>query len=815
MRTVLKLVVLAGALILAVDLAVAQGSWHEAGYLYLSPMPGAEYTPPKTRFVLVRFEQISPSAVTNLSSFIQVTGTSSGNHPGETKTATDGRTVIFKMSADFQTNETVSVALNPLLEIGTAGTVEPYEYQFTTSGPTPGAAQAAVTPLPEPVGFSKETEWDGPQAGPTPSPPENTATARILPNGVSVPSDFPQVVVSVNREPSPGYNFLHNPGQTGLPYTLKLDGNGYPVWYLRGGGPNFRVQNNGMITWSINVAHDQNFNYVKNYSAANGYGANWHDFRLLADGTALMLGDWSETVDMTRYFAGANPHAQVVERIIQEFTAAGELIFQWRAWDHYDIRDLQIVDPLAAYISFPHMKALTTDEDGHILVSCRHLNEVTKINRDSGEIVWRLGGRHSDFTFVNDPWNGFSGQHDISALGDNHYMVFDNGNLRNPSASRAVEYQLDLTDMTATMVWQFRHSPDWFTDVMGNAQRLPDGHTLIDFVQGNHPRVVEVDSDGVQQYELDVTPHAQIYRALKFPWTGVVAAPYLIVEPYPENTTLIFNKFGDTNVAYYKIYGGTSPHPTTLLQTSQTTLKALTNLENGQRYYFRVTAVNRQGVEGDFSNEENVNVNVVKPGEQMVRNRDFSQGTASWIWAVSGGASAQWEITNGVSQFQISSGGSAASSIELRQNGIPLIQGRKYVFEFDAWARGPRYIEATVGQDVSPFANYSGIGSTYLTPVKNHFRYVFAMPATSDLGSRVVFDLGTSTLDVYLENVSLFNAPPGDFNLDGRVDEQDLAVMAGEWLEQQTNLSSDLDGDGKVDFKDYAVFGANWSGAGP
>src|SRR2546426_3565274 len=49
-----------------------------------------------------------------------------------------------------------------------------------------------------------------------------------------------------------------------------------------------------------------------------------------------------------------------------------------------------------------------------------------------------------------------------------------------------------------------------------------------------------------------------------------------------------------------------SPHPTTVLATSGTTLKSLSNLTNGL-YYFRVTAVNKAGVEGGFSNEENVN----------------------------------------------------------------------------------------------------------------------------------------------------------------------------------------------------------------
>ena len=36
------------------------GVYRNLGYLYLSPLPGAEYTSSQTRFVLVRFKDIAP-----------------------------------------------------------------------------------------------------------------------------------------------------------------------------------------------------------------------------------------------------------------------------------------------------------------------------------------------------------------------------------------------------------------------------------------------------------------------------------------------------------------------------------------------------------------------------------------------------------------------------------------------------------------------------------------------------------------------------------------------------------------------------------
>jgi hypothetical protein len=510
---------------------------------------------------------------------------------------------------------------------------------------------------------------------------------------------------------------------------------------------------------------------------------------------------------MSLYVPGGPTSASVKEGVIQEFTETGELIFQWRAWDHYDVSQ--------SGTDFPHMNALEVDEDGHLLVSSRHLNEVTKINRDTGEIIWRLSGANSSFTFVNDPLNGIRHQHNISALGNGRYMVFDNGNGRTPQVSRSVEYELDLTNLTATLVWQFRDTPDKYSYWFGSSQRLPTGNTLINFVRAQYPKAIEVDADGAKRFELSLVPSADGYRAFRFPWNGMVEVPYLILELQRDNVALIFNKFGDTDVSYYRIYGGTSPQPTTLLATSTTTLKHLTNLENGRRYYFRISAVNSEGIESGFSNEESLIVNIVKPGGQMVVNGGFSLGTSPWAWTVTGGAAGQWRITNGVSFFDITNGGSAAASLQLRQAGMPLWQGRKYVFEFDAWSQSPRYIEAKVAQSTSPFLNHSGIGVSFVTPTPTHYRYVFTMEAASDFNASVMFNLGTSPFDVFLDNVSLFNVPPGDFNLDGKVDYQDLAVLAGDWLQKQPDLVTDLDGNGMVDLKDFAVFGENWNGTGP
>ncbi len=794
--------------------------YREKGYLYLSPIPRAEYVLPQTKFFLVRFVDVSPNDITNLSTFIEVTGAASGIHPGQTKIASDDRTVIFEVSSDFSSNELVTVTLTPTVDPCAAGVVEPYQYQFMISGPMPFPPPPPLNSISAVRGQVVNTQVpNNPEreAGPTAEMKSKEAVSAaeaegstIMTNGVSVPSDFPHVNVTINNNPAPGYIFMDYRGGP-TQYAMILDNSGAPVWYRRGRrARDFKVQKNGIITWTNFQGYDQNFNYLRSFGAVNGYNTDDHELQVQEDGGYLLIGYRSSTVDMSRYVSGGNPNASVSETVIQEFTAASELIFQWRAWDNFDVRDVHLDNILANSFRFPHMNAIDIDEDRHILLSSRHLSEVTKINRDTGEIIWRLSGipKNNDFTYVNDDdLQGFRNQHDIRSTGNGRYTVFDNGNLHSPPVSRAVEYELDLNAMTATLVWEFRDTPDKYTHYMGNVQRLPTGNTLINFVLAQYPKAIEVNQNGEKEFEMIYAGNSDDnYRVFRFPWEGMLEAPYLVVESPPDSLTLIFNKFGDPNVAYYRIYGGTTPQPTTLLDTSTSTLKHISEgLENGIRYYFRVTAVDTNGTESDYSNEESAVVTFTGPGQNVVLNGDFCQGQDSWTWGVGGSASATWNIENGVSHFAIINGGTQISNVQLRQAGVKLVRGKEYVFEFDAWSDLPRFIEAKVGQDESPWTNYSNIGYTSVTPNPIHFRYSFTMQDPPDYNARVVFNTGTSNIDVYIDNVSLFTVLPGDFYLDNCVRLDDLAVLTGEWLEEESGLIADLQENGKVDFNDFAI----------
>jgi hypothetical protein len=822
----------------------ATSEYRSLGYAYLSPEPQAEYTSAQTRFVLVRFSQISPAALTNLSTFITVTGTSSGSHSGHTRIAKDGRTVIFTVSSYFADNELVTVSLNPRIAPMTNGTIIPYQYRFAVTGPIAGGS--AVTAGGEnPPNATSDQTFDGLAAtqwldlmvpngsanfsrSPILNEAGDVGTSSVTPgqpgimaNGVSVPSDFPHITITVNTNPDPGYIFIDNRGGAGKPYNVIFDNTGSPVWYQRMPDErrDMKVQPNGLLTMLARtggyrfVGLNTNYVEVASYWATNGHSTDEHELVVQPDSGYLLIGLRNNTVDMSKYVVGGNPAATVGETVIQEFTAAGELIFQWRAWDHYDIGDLRLDSPTASSMRFPHMNSLEIDTDGHILVSCRHLSEVTKINRNTGEIIWHLGGAHSDFTFVNDSLNGFENHHSIRVTGTNRYVLFDNGDLHNPPVSRGVEYELDLTNRTAKILWQYPGIPttslySWY---MGNVQRLTNGNTLINWAVGNLPKLTEVRPNGTKAFEMNWLAGYEAYRVWRCPWQGNALKPNLIIESYSDKLILLFNKFGDPSVGFYRIYGGTSPNPSQVLATSPVTMATLKNLQNNTVYYFRITAVSTNGVESAFSDEQSVLVNLTKPGQNMVVNPGFAAGQDSWIWSVSGSASANWSIVNGAGYIDVLSPGSQLSDIQLRQAGVKLIQGQEYVFEFDAWAAAPRTIEAKLGQDQSPFTGYK-IAYPALTPVRTHFKYAFRMQNATDLNTRLVFNIGGSASDVYLDDITVFVVAKGDFDRDRCIGFDDLKAFTTQWLQQTNGLAGDLNGDGKVDFNDFSILAENWPG---
>jgi hypothetical protein len=130
--------------------------------------------------------------------------------------------------------------------------------------------------------------------------------------------------------------------------------------------------------------------------------------------------------------------------------------------------------------------------DDTYTISDRDPNLFVKITR-AGALIWQFGGTNPKdpskfFTVAGGTWQI---NHGHQLLDDGHFLFFNNGPPGGPSIAR--EYQLDTTTWTASSVWTYQVSGVTST-VLGDAQRLPNGNTLVTFSTSG--QIQEVDPAG-------------------------------------------------------------------------------------------------------------------------------------------------------------------------------------------------------------------------------------------------------------------------------------------------------------------------------
>ena len=329
----------------------------------------------------------------------------------------------------------------------------------------------------------------------------------------SLPDDFPLLQIDSSNNPADGKIFIANkPAKFGAPYGSYLiiaDNNGSIVKYKKFSTPesNFRVLSNGELMTSENGRHlvlDTSLTVIDTFKCGNGYTADSHDFVLLPNGHALLFATDPQPMDLSKVVEGGRPDATVVGAVVQELDPSKNVVFQWRTLDYIDVTS-SYYDLTQKNVPYGHANSIEVDIDGNILFSLRYLSAIIKINRETGNIMWILGGKLNQFKFINEHEENaptyFSNQHNISVLPDNHILMFDNGDDHSPSYSRAVEYKLNVQDSTATLVWEYDHGKTIYTSSGGSAQRLSNGNTVIGWSRppGNvyHPTYTEVQDTNI------------------------------------------------------------------------------------------------------------------------------------------------------------------------------------------------------------------------------------------------------------------------------------------------------------------------------
>ncbi|NOY36601.1 MAG: T9SS type A sorting domain-containing protein [Chlorobi bacterium] len=352
---------------------------------------------------------------------------------------------------------------------------------------------------------------------------------NIFSQSQTVSSFFPDVTINVSNDPSPGYFFLAAPlsmDTLHAAYLAAIDNTGIPLFFRRMPFPvlAMSLQQDGRITYlSLKTDYlyfmDTLLEVIDSITTV-GYDLNSHDYAVTNDGHIFLLGIDIRHKDMSQVVPGGDPNATVLDAVIQEFDEQKNLVFSWKTSDHFSVLDgnenSDFVDLTAGIVDYCHVNAIAVDSDTSILISSRHMDEITKIDRRTGDILWRLGGKNNMFTFVNDTLK-FSHQHSIRKLANGNILLFDNGNLHNPPVSSAVEYAIDEKQMTVTLVRRFNHHPPVFSTYIGSTVRMKNGNTVVDW--GNvSPSLTEYHPDGSVALDLDFSAHSYSRQVFKFNW---------------------------------------------------------------------------------------------------------------------------------------------------------------------------------------------------------------------------------------------------------------------------------------------------------
>ena len=282
----------------------------------------------------------------------------------------------------------------------------------------------------------------------------------------------------------------------------------------------------GGLSSGTDYIYNDRYQQIATVNAGNGLSADGHEFLITPWNTALILSYTTATANLTSI--GGPADQTVINGVVQEIDIrTGKVLFQWNSEDHVPFS--QSEQPLPASPSTPwdwfHVNAVHIDADGNLLIDARDTWTAYKVNRFTGNIIWRLGGKDSSFKLraapgqsLDDAGEIFAWQHDPESIGHDEYTFFDNESAGTPEfpVSRAVTVKLDPRSRTATLVVSDDQPEGLAAPSQGNAQTTPDGGLFVGW--GALPYFSEFDPSGRLVFNAEFPTGVNTYRAYVLPW---------------------------------------------------------------------------------------------------------------------------------------------------------------------------------------------------------------------------------------------------------------------------------------------------------
>ncbi len=308
------------------------------------------------------------------------------------------------------------------------------------------------------------------------------------------------------------------------------------------------------------VIVDRSYREVARVRAVGGRQIDLHEFQLTPQGTALFT-CYPETTQADLRSIGGPRRGSVLNSIFQEVDLrTGRLLMEWRALDHIPVSESfahLVYRGDLSQLNYFHLNSIGLTPDGNLLISGRITRALYKLDRRTGHVIWRLGGKRSDFTVPPDAQ--FSWQHDARQPADGTISLFDNrsfgGTLQNVQYSRGLVLKVDEARRRVGLAQAFNHPLPLLAITMGSVQIQPNGNVVVGW--------------GTEGYFSEFAPTGQLltdarlllssYRDLLLPWRGTPQRPPdLAVERSVSTgkTTVYASWNGDTETAFWQVHLG-------------------------------------------------------------------------------------------------------------------------------------------------------------------------------------------------------------------------------------------------------------------
>jgi arylsulfotransferase ASST len=314
------------------------------------------------------------------------------------------------------------------------------------------------------------------------------------------------------------------------------------------------VENHGAGHYDI---YDERYRKIAEVHGAGGLKGDLHEFLITPEGTALF----------TTYGVG---HADIPHRdggvrrgpywycCCQEVDiATGRLLLQWRSDENVPFSASHHALPRRASTPWDyfHMNSIAVDpSDGNLIISSRNLWQIYKVDRRSGETIWRLGGVDSDFELEDR--TRFAFQHHVTPHGRGIYTIFDNasGPPAEAAQSRALVIEVDEARRRVRFLREYHHVPGVLTQALGSVQALEQGGVFVGW--GRSGWFTEWDRDGGVVLDARLPDGIISYRAFLQPWRGVPQAPpKFVVRRHGQSSTLYVSWNGATVHRRWRVLG--------------------------------------------------------------------------------------------------------------------------------------------------------------------------------------------------------------------------------------------------------------------